>query len=116
MEQAMMVDLTTAWARARDIVTAINREGIHHPALAKASQNMAASAMLLDTLPALSTNGVDRVYHRMKYILGIAATLQVESSLLCRAEVLISSLGRSKADRQKAATEPPMAWTTSSPA
>jgi hypothetical protein len=79
MEQAMMVDLTTARARARDIVAAINREGTHHPALAKASQNVAASAVLLDTLPALSTNGVDRVYHRMKYILGIAATLQAET-------------------------------------
>jgi hypothetical protein len=48
------------------------------PAFARASQNMAAMAALLTP----STDGVDEVYQWLKSILGTAAALQVESSLL----------------------------------
>jgi hypothetical protein len=34
---------------------------------------MATEAALLDTLPAPSTDGVDKVYHQLKDILSVAA-------------------------------------------
>jgi hypothetical protein len=40
----------------------IDREGRQLPTFARASQNMAAMAVLLDTLPAPSTNEVGEVY------------------------------------------------------
>jgi hypothetical protein len=40
----------------------INREELPHPTFASASQNVAAAVALLDTLPAPSTDGVDKVY------------------------------------------------------
>jgi hypothetical protein len=75
-----------------------NREGegaapYHH----QGSQNMATVAVLLDTLPAPSTVGVDKVYQQLKNILGPAAAQQVESSLQRQAEVSISTPSRSKA-------------------
>jgi hypothetical protein len=57
-----MVDLTTAWAEAKRVAPAISCEGAQCPAFTRASQNMAAVAMLLDTLPAPSVNGVDKLY------------------------------------------------------
>jgi hypothetical protein len=42
---------------------------------------MAVMVTLLDTLPTHSVDGVDKVYHQLKDILGIATTQQVESSL-----------------------------------
>jgi hypothetical protein len=39
---------------------------------------MAVAVTLLDTLPAPSADGVDKVYHQLKNILSIAATPQVE--------------------------------------
>jgi hypothetical protein len=41
--------------------------------LAKASQNVIVAAMLLDTLPTPSINGVNKVYHQLKDILGVTA-------------------------------------------
>jgi hypothetical protein len=41
---------------------AINREERQLPTFSRASQNMAAAAALLNTLPASSTDGVDKVY------------------------------------------------------
>jgi hypothetical protein len=52
-----------------------------HPTFARASQNMAATATLLDTLPMPSTDGIDMVYHQLKDILGVATEQQAESSL-----------------------------------
>jgi hypothetical protein len=68
-----MVDLTTTWARARDVATTINHEWMQRPAFTRASQNMAAPIVLLDTLQAPSMDGVDKVYFQLKYILDIAA-------------------------------------------
>jgi hypothetical protein len=56
-----MVDFTTVRARARDVITTINKEGMQHPAFARDSQIVATTAALLDTLPAPSDDGVDRV-------------------------------------------------------
>jgi hypothetical protein len=61
--------------------------------------------MLLDTLPAPSADGVDKVYHQLKDILGTTAMQQAESSLQCRPEVSILSLDRSKFSQQKVAME-----------
>jgi hypothetical protein len=44
-----MIDLTKAQARARAAAAAINREGVPRPTFARASQNMAIVAALLDT-------------------------------------------------------------------
>jgi hypothetical protein len=46
----------------------INREELPHPTFASASQNVAAAVALLDTLPAPSTDGVDKVYQQLKDI------------------------------------------------
>jgi hypothetical protein len=51
------------------------------PAFARASQNMAAMTLLLDALPAPSTDGVCEMYQRLKSILGTVTARQVESSL-----------------------------------
>jgi hypothetical protein len=55
------------------------------PTFTKASQNVATTATLLDTLATPSTNGVVEVYQRLKSILGTAAVQQAESSLQQRA-------------------------------
>jgi hypothetical protein len=78
-----MVNLTTTSAQARDVTTAINREGMQHPAFARASQNMAAAVAFMHTLPAPSTDRVDMVFRQLKDILGIATAQQAESSLQC---------------------------------
>jgi uncharacterized protein YqfA (UPF0365 family) len=62
MERAATIDFTKARALVRAIATAINHECTPRPTFARASQNMVAAAALLDTLPAPSTNGVDKVY------------------------------------------------------
>jgi hypothetical protein len=49
------------------------------PAFARASQNLAAVAALLDALPALSTDGASEVYQRLKRILDGATVQQAES-------------------------------------
>jgi hypothetical protein len=74
------------------------------------------TAVLLDTLPPPSTDGVDRVYRQLKGILSVAAEQQAESLLQRRDEVSISSLGRSNASQQRTKTELPAARTASSPA
>ncbi len=42
------------------------------PAFARASQNMAVVAALLDTLPMPSTDGVGKVYRQLRIIVGVA--------------------------------------------
>jgi hypothetical protein len=73
-ERAIMVDLTNAQPQARDVTATINHEGVQRPAFARASQNVVATATLLYTLLAPSIDGVDKVYHQINGILGIAAT------------------------------------------
>jgi hypothetical protein len=98
MEQPVTIDLTEAWAQARVVAAAINREGPPRPTFTRASQNVAVAAALLDTLLVPSTDGVDKVYRQLKDILGITAVQQAESSFQRRAEVSISSPGHSKAN------------------
>jgi hypothetical protein len=71
---------------------------------------------LLDTLPAPSTDKVNKVYHQLRDILNVATEQEEESSLQQWAEVSISSLGRSKASQQRTMIEHPMVRTASSPA
>jgi hypothetical protein len=61
-ERGITVDLSTARSQARDVVAAISYDGARQPAFARASQNVAAAATLLNTLPTISTDGADRVY------------------------------------------------------
>jgi hypothetical protein len=68
-----MVDLTTSCAWARDVTAAISHEGTQCLAFARASQNVATAVVLLDTLPAPFTDGVDRMYHQPKEVLSIAS-------------------------------------------
>jgi hypothetical protein len=75
---------------------------------------MATVDALLDTLPAPSTDGVDKVYQQLKNILGHPTAQQVESSLQRQEEVSILTPGRSKARWQKAAQELPEVGMTSS--
>jgi hypothetical protein len=77
----MTVDLTTTRAKDRDVTANNNRKGTKRPAFARASQNMATVAMLLDTLLTPSSNEVEKVYHQLKDILGIFTMKQAESSL-----------------------------------
>jgi hypothetical protein len=96
-------------------VVTINHEGGgQRPALTRASQNVATVAMLLITLPALSIDGVDKVYQQPKDILSTATMQQVESSLQSRAEVSILTPDHSKVGWQKATQEPPEVGTASS--
>jgi hypothetical protein len=62
----VMVDLNKARARARAVTAAINGKGAPCPTFAKASKNVATAAALLDTWPAPSINGVDKVYCQLK--------------------------------------------------
>jgi hypothetical protein len=79
-ERVIMVNLTNAWAQARDVTAAINCEGAQYPAFTRASQNMATAVTLLDTLPTPSTDEVDKVYRQLKDILDTAIVQQVEGS------------------------------------
>jgi hypothetical protein len=117
MERAITDDFTKAraQARARAIAATINREGMLCPTFARANQNVAVAMTLLDTLPAPSTNGVNKVYHQLRDILGVAIEQQVESSLQWRAEVFVLSPGRSKTSCQRTMTKHPAAGTASSP-
>jgi hypothetical protein len=45
------------------------------PTFARVSQNVAAAAVQLDTLPTPSTNGVNKVYHQLMGILDEATEL-----------------------------------------
>jgi hypothetical protein len=80
-ERSLTVDLTTAWTRARDVSATINHKGMQLLDFPRANQNVVAVATLLDTLPASSADGVDRVYHQLKDILGIITTQQAKCSL-----------------------------------
>jgi hypothetical protein len=107
-ERATTIDFTKARAQVRAIITAINHEGAPRPTFTKASQNVAAAAVLLDTLPSPSTDGLDTVYRQLRDILSVAAEQQAEVSVL--------SLGHSKASLQRTATEHPTIGTSSLPA
>jgi hypothetical protein len=91
MEHTATINFTKAWARARAVTTAINHEGTLHPTFARASQNMGMAAMLLDTLPAPSTDGANKVYRQLKNILGVATKQQAKSSLQQQAEASIQA-------------------------
>jgi hypothetical protein len=71
-EWTTTINFTKARARAKSITATINYEGLPHPTFARASQNVALVAALLDTLPAPSIDRVDKVYYQLKDILGIA--------------------------------------------
>jgi hypothetical protein len=71
-EWAATIDFTMARARARAVATTINREGLLRPTFARASENVAVAAEILDTLPVPSSNRVDRVYPQLKDILSVA--------------------------------------------
>jgi hypothetical protein len=114
-ERAATIDFTKAQAQAMPVVTTINCEGPPRPTFAKASQNMAVVVALLYTLPAPSTNGVDRVYHQLGDILGVAAEQQAENSLQRWVNISVLSPGHSRANQQRTMTELPAAGTTSSP-
>jgi hypothetical protein len=113
-EWAATINLTKAWALDGAVAAAINHEVPLRPTFARASQNMATAAALLDTLPAPSTDWVDRVYLQLKDIHGVAAKQQAEISLQWQTEVFVSSPGRSKASRQGTASKLPTVGTTSS--
>jgi hypothetical protein len=59
------------------------------PTFDKISQNMATAAVILDTLPAPSTNGVGEMYRQLESILGTTTAQQAESSLQHRVEASI---------------------------
>jgi hypothetical protein len=63
-----------------------------------------------------STNGVSKVYQQLRNILSVFAEQQAESSLQWWAKVSVSSVGHSKASRQRTTIEHPAAGTTSSSA
>jgi hypothetical protein len=60
MERATTIDYTKARARARAVT--IDHKGTPHLTFPRASQNVATTVALLDTLPAPSTDGVGNVY------------------------------------------------------
>lgn len=115
-EQGRRVDATSARARARDVAAAINQDGAPRPTFARASQNVAAAAALLGTLPAPSTDAVGQVYHQLREILNVAAEQQAASSLQRRAESTVASPGRSRGTRQRAPAGPPPAGSVAAPA
>jgi hypothetical protein len=114
MERVVTIIFTKAQARTRDVSTAINCKGTLHPIFTRASLNVAAVVALFDTLPAPSTNEVDKVYRQLKDILSVTAEQQAESSLQWWVEVSSSSPGPSKASRQRTTMELPTAGTASS--
>jgi hypothetical protein len=71
-KQASTIDFSKAQAQARATAAAINHEGPLRPIFARVSQNMAAAVALLDNLPKPFADGVDKVYHQLKDVLGVA--------------------------------------------
>jgi hypothetical protein len=59
IDRAVTVDHTNAQARARDVVTTINHEGVPSPAFSRVILNVVVVA-------APSTNGANKVYHQLK--------------------------------------------------
>jgi hypothetical protein len=82
-ERILMMDLTITRAQSKGVTPAISHEGGggQHPTFARASQNVAIVATLLDMLPPPSIDGVDWLYHQLGEILTIATTPQAECSL-----------------------------------
>jgi hypothetical protein len=81
MEQAATIDLAKARDLARAMAAALNREGLQCPTFARVSQNVSTTVALLDTLPAPSTDELDKVYHQLKDILGVTFVQHVKSLL-----------------------------------
>jgi hypothetical protein len=82
VERILTVDLATARSQAKEAApTTTHERGGQHPTFAKASQNVVVAATLLDTLPTLSIDAVDRLYHQSGEILAITMAQQVECSL-----------------------------------
>jgi hypothetical protein len=73
MEQDATINFTRALAWARAITATINHKGMPCLTFARASQNVAAAAGLLDTLPTPSTSGLNKVYCQLRGILDGAA-------------------------------------------
>jgi hypothetical protein len=73
MERVATIEFTKLQARARAITAAIKHEGMSRPTFARSSQNMAEAAVLLDTLPAPPTDGVNKMYRQLRDNLSIAA-------------------------------------------
>jgi hypothetical protein len=69
----------------------------------RTSQNVAIVAMLLNTLPTPSTDGVGEVYRWLKNILSTTVVPQVESSLQHRVETTVLTLVHPEDRRQGAA-------------
>jgi hypothetical protein len=61
--------------------TVMDRAERQLSAFARASQNMAVMVALLDALSAPSTDGVGKMYRRLKSILSTTTVQQAESSL-----------------------------------
>jgi hypothetical protein len=79
--------------------------GVGLPAITRASQNVAAAAMLLDALPAPSIDRVGEVYQWLKSILGATITQQAERSLMHRVEASILLLVDPKDEGHRATQE-----------
>jgi hypothetical protein len=109
------VDLATTRAQAKGVAPAICHEESYCLTFARAGQNVAATAMLLDMLPPASTDEVDRLYHQLGEILAIATMQQAECARWRRARESTSSLGRSRVDWRKTVVEPSMAKIAPSP-
>jgi hypothetical protein len=77
---------------------------------------MAMVATLLDTLPAPSTDGVGKVYQRLKNILRTATVHQAKSSILHQDEATILTPIHPKDGGQRISRGALEAGTTSSPA
>jgi hypothetical protein len=58
---ATTIDFPKAQAQARGDAATINHEGTPHLTFTRASQNIVVATSLLDTLPAPSTDGVNKV-------------------------------------------------------
>jgi hypothetical protein len=96
-------------------VTMINSAEQQLPTFPRDSQNMDAVAVLLDTLPAPSTEWVGEVYQWLKNILGTTTAQQAESSLHHRVKASILIPIHPKDEGQRATQWAPEAGTTSSP-
>jgi hypothetical protein len=80
------------------VAPTISCEGGQLPTLARASQNMALAAVLLDMLPPPSADGMDMLYYQLGEILAMFAAQQAECVCWHRAGDSTSSLVHSRAE------------------
>jgi hypothetical protein len=114
-ERILTVDLTATGAQAREVAPTTSRERDLRTAFARASQNVATSSMLLDTLPPPSADGVDRLHCELGEIITIAIMQLTLCTQWRLVEYSTSILDRSRVDWQKAMLEPFTVETTPSP-